>query len=160
MEMTTLCYLEKDNAYLMLHRISKKNDLNKGKWIGVGGHFEGEESPEECLIREVFEETGLTLTRWKPRGLVTFISGRGASEYMFLFTADGFTGELTECNEGVLEWVPKDKVTELELWPGDRVFLKLLGEREDFFLLKLIYDENDALTGAVLDGQIIDPVVS
>ena len=104
MSLTTLCYIEKDDAYLMMHRIKKKNDVNEGKWIGVGGHFEENESPEECLLREVKEETGYTLTSYRFRGLVTFISNTGVTEYMCLYTADGFEGELIPCNEGTLEW--------------------------------------------------------
>lgn len=151
--LTTLCYIENDEQYLMLHRTKKKNDLNEGKWIGVGGKFEKDESPEECLLREVREETGYTLTSWRYRGIVTFISGRAESEYMHLFTADGFTGEQTECNEGELKWISKADVPELNVWPGDRIFLKLLLEREDFFSLKLVYDAGDRLLEAKLDGE-------
>ena len=111
-QLTTLCYIEKDDCYLMLHRVKKENDVNKDKWIGVGGHFERNESPEECLLREVKEETGLTLTSWQFRGLVTFMAEGWPTEYMCLFTADGFTGTMKECNEGVLEWVPKAGRTE------------------------------------------------
>ncbi|MBQ0058602.1 MAG: 8-oxo-dGTP diphosphatase [Lachnospiraceae bacterium] len=152
-KLTTLCYIEQNDAYLMLHRVSKKNDPNDGKWIGVGGHFETDESPDECLLREVKEETGLTLKSFRSRGIVTFISGRTESEYMFLFTADDFEGEMIPCNEGVLQWVPKADVPSLNLWEGDRIFLKLLLEREDFFLLKLVYDAEDNLTDAYLDGE-------
>ena len=151
--LTTLCYIENDEQYLMLHRTKKKNDLNEGKWIGVGGKFERDESPEECLLREVREETGYTLTSWRYRGIVTFISGRAESEYMHLFTADGFSGEQTECNEGELKWISKADVPELNVWPGDRIFLKLLLEREDFFSLKLVYDAGDRLLEAKLDGE-------
>lgn len=153
--LTTLCYIEKDGQYLMLHRVSKKNDINRDKWIGVGGKFEKDESPEECLIREVREETGYTLTSWKCRGVVTFISGKGTSEYMWLYTADGFTGTPIPCDEGVLEWVDKEKVPGLNLWAGDRIFLKLLDTREEFFSLKLVYDADDRLVTAVLDGKEI-----
>ncbi len=151
--LTTLCYIENDEQYLMLHRTKKKNDLNEGKWIGVGGKFEKDESPEECLLREVREETGYTLTSWRYRGIVTFISGRAESEYMHLFTADGFTGEQTECNEGELKWISKADVPMLNVWPGDRIFLKLLLDREDFFSLKLVYDAEDRLLEAKLDGK-------
>ena len=117
-KMTTLCYIEKDGAYLMLHRISKKHDVCKDKWIGVGGHFELSESPEECLLREVKEETGLTLTSWRFRGLVTFVAEGWDTEYMCLYTADSYEGELLPCNEGVLEWVKKEDVLKLNIWEG------------------------------------------
>lgn len=154
--LSTLCYIEQDGKYLMLHRISKKNDVNKDKWIGVGGHFEADESPEECVVREVKEETGYTLTSYRFRGLVTFISGTGVTEYMSLFTADGFEGEPIECNEGVLEWVSKDEVLNLNIWEGDKVFFKLLNEQEEFFSLKLEYDGNDKLINVTLDGKKLD----
>jgi 8-oxo-dGTP diphosphatase len=140
----------------MLHRISKKNDVNKDKWIGVGGHFEADESPEECVIREVKEETGYTLTSYRFRGLVTFISGTGITEYMSLFTADGFEGTPIECDEGVLEWVSKDEVLNLNIWEGDKVFFKLLNEQKEFFSLKLVYDGNDNLIDVILDGKELD----
>lgn len=152
-ELSTLCYMERDHAYLMLHRVTKKNDINKDKWIGVGGHFEKEESPEDCLLREVREETGYTLTSWRFRGIVTFISGDGVTEYMHLFTADGWTGEPVPCSEGVLEWVDIDRIGTLELWEGDRIFLRLLREEQPFFSLKLTYDGHGGLTGAVLNGK-------
>ncbi len=151
--LTTLCYIENDGRYLMLHRTKKQNDLNHAKWIGVGGKFEKDESPEECLLREVKEETGYTLTSWRCRGIVTFISERAESEYMHLFTADAFTGEQIECNEGELKWIDKKDVPDLNVWEGDRIFLKLLLERSDFFLLKLIYDKDDELIEAWLDGD-------
>lgn len=154
--LSTLCYIEKDGKYLMLHRTVKKNDVNKDKWIGVGGHFELDESPEECVLREVREETGYTLTSYQFRGLVTFISGNGVTEYMSLFTADGFEGKPVSCNEGVLEWVNKDEVLKLNIWEGDKVFFKLLNEREEFFSLKLVYDGGDQLVYAALDGQELD----
>lgn len=151
-ELTTLCYIEKENCYLMLHRVKKEKDVNKDKWIGVGGHFERNESPEECLLREVTEETGLTLTSWQFRGLVTFMAEGWPTEYMCLFTADEFTGTMKECEEGVLEWVPKDKLEELTLWEGDKIFLRLLQERKEFFSLKLQY-EGDRLVRWSLDGK-------
>ena len=151
--LSTLCYIEKDGKYLMLHRIKKKQDINEGKWIGVGGHFEENESPEECVVREVKEETGYTLTSYKYRGLVTFVSAKGLTEYMSLFTADGFEGEQITCDEGVLEWVPIDQIETLNLWEGDKIFLRLLRERETFFSLKLTYDEEDNLIEVALDGQ-------
>jgi len=154
--LSTLCYIEQDGKYLMLHRTVKKNDVNKDKWIGVGGHFEADESPEECVVREVKEETGYTLTSYRFRGLVTFISGNGVTEYMSLFTADGFEGEAISCNEGVLEWVSKEEVLKLNIWEGDKVFFKLLNEREEFFSLKLVYDGADKLVCVSLDGQNLD----
>lgn len=152
MELTTLCYIEKEDAYLMLHRVSKEHDVNKDKWIGVGGHFEKGESPEECLLREVKEETGLTLTNYRFRGLVTFLNEGWEAEYMCLYTADGFEGELTACNEGKLEWVEKAKLNELNLWEGDRIFFRLLDEELPFFSLKLEY-RGDCLVRAYLDGK-------
>ena len=149
---TTLCYIRRGEEYLMLHRIKKKNDLNQDKWIGVGGKFEDGESPEECVVREAREETGLTLTRYRYRGLVTFVSDRWPTEYMHLFTADGWMGELRECDEGVLEWVPRERLLQLPHWEGDPIFLNLIA-REDtpFFSLKLRY-EGETLAEAVLDG--------
>ena len=148
----TLCYIEQDGKYLMLHRTVKKNDVNKDKWIGVGGHFEADESPEECLLREVKEETGYTLTSYRFRSLVTFISGNGVTEYMCLYTADGFTGEPISCNEGDLVWVRKEEIDSLNIWEGDKIFFRLMDEREDFFSLKLEYDGSDHLVSAILDG--------
>lgn len=150
--MTTLCYIERGNQYLMLHRTVKKNDVNKDKWIGVGGHFEDRESPEDCLLREVREETGLHLTSYRFRGIVTFICDDHPIEYMCLYTAEGFTGQLKECEEGHLEWVDKDRLMELELWEGDKIFFRLLQENAPFFSLKLVY-EKGLLLEAVLDGK-------
>ncbi len=151
--MSTLCYIEKDGCYLMLHRVVKKNDINKDKWIGVGGHFEAGESPEECVIREVKEETGYTLTSYRYRGLVTFVSGDTEVEYMSLFTADGFEGVPIACDEGVLEWVPMENVYELNLWEGDKIFFRLLEEEIPFFSLKLVYDVTGKLEAAALNGK-------
>lgn len=151
-KLTTLCYIEKGDSYLMLHRVSKKHDVNKDKWIGIGGHFEENESPEECLLREAKEETGLTLTSWKFRGIVTFISEGWDTEYMCLYTADGYEGEIIPCNEGVLEWIRKEDLLKLNLWEGDKIFLKMLQENAPFFSLKLAY-KGDILTEAVLDGK-------
>ena len=151
-KLTTLCYIEKGDSYLMLHRVSKKHDVNKDKWIGIGGHFEENESPEECLLREAKEETGLTLTSWKFKGIVTFISEGWNTEYMCLYTADGYEGEIIPCNEGVLEWIRKEDLLKLNLWEGDKIFLKLLQENAPFFSLKLAY-KGDVLTEAVLDGK-------
>ena len=151
---TTLCYVTRGNDVLMLHRVKKKNDINHDKWIGIGGKFEDKESPEDCLLREAWEETGLTLTDYRYRGLVTFVSDRWPTENMHLFTADGFTGALKECDEGVLEWLPKGKLREIPHWEGDDIFLDLIEKDAPFFSLKLCY-EGDTLATAVLDGKTI-----
>ena len=154
---TTLCYITRGDDVLMLHRIKKQKDINKDKWIGVGGKFEGQESPDECLLREVWEETGLQPTSWKCRGIVTFLTendGQTFGEYMYLFTADGFTGELKECPEGKLEWISRAQLDSLPKWEGDRIFLELLWQDAPFFLLTLRY-QGDRLTQAVLDGKKI-----
>lgn len=154
--LTTLCYLEQDDRLLMLHRVKKKNDVNQDKWIGVGGHALAYESPEDCLLREVWEETGLTLTDYRFRGIVTFALKGVETQYMCLYTASGWEGELDyNCPEGVLEWVPKEKIGGLELWPGDKVFFKLIREDHPFFSLKLSYD-GDELEKCVLDGKKLD----
>lgn len=140
MKLTTLCYIEQDECYLMLHRTKKEKDENHDKWIGVGGKFEEGESPEECLLREVKEETGLTLTRYQFRGIITFVSDEWGTEYMYLFTADTYKGILKECEEGELVWVPKKQINNLTLWEGDKVFLQLLNEKHNFFTLKLRYE--------------------
>lgn len=139
MKLTTLCYIEKDNKYLMLHRVKKVNDENHDKWIGVGGKFEEGESPEECLLREVKEETGLTLTAYRFRGIVSFISDEWENEYMHLFTATEYEGELTDCDEGELVWILKDQLDSLKLWEGDKIFFRLLQEDCKFFSLKVAY---------------------
>lgn len=136
---TTLCYLEQDGNYLMLHRTKKVNDENRDKWIGVGGKFEDGESPEECMLREVLEETGLTVTSWQFRGIVTFVSDRWPCEYMHLFTCTGWTGTLHQCNEGDLQWISKDEVEKLNIWEGDKLIFNLLNTRKEFFSLKLTY---------------------
>ena len=151
---TTLCYIEQDEKYLMLHRVRKQNDCNRDKWIGVGGHLEAGESPEDCLLREVREETGLTLTGFRFRGLITFLLD-GLQEYMCLYTADAFAGELTDCDEGELEWVEKSRVESLPLWEGDKIFFRLLKEGRPFFSLKLRYEEG-RLREAVLDGKVLE----
>lgn len=152
---STLCYVLRGDEVLMLHRVKKKNDVNKDKWIGIGGKFLPEETPDECLLREAMEETGLTLTGWKCRGIVTFLTnGPWDGEYMYLFTADAFQGELKECDEGNLEWVSRDFVAKLPLWEGDHIFLKLLWQDAPFFLLKLRY-EGDTLAEAVLNGRTL-----
>lgn len=152
-KLSTLCYIEKDGKYLMLHRTVKKNDVNKDKWIGVGGHFEQDESPEECLLREVKEETGYTLTSYQYRGLVTFVSGNGVTEYMSLFTADGFEGTPILCDEGELQWVDKKDIEKLNIWEGDKIFFRLLNESREFFSLKLVYNGGDQLISAALNGK-------
>ncbi len=151
--LTTLCYIERDGKYLMMHRTKKEGDINRDKWVGVGGHFEPDESPEECLWREVREETGLTLTAHVLRGIVTFLSDRWPTEYMFLYTAEA-TGEPGLCDEGTLEWVEKPAVYTLPIWEGDKIFFRLLETREGFFSLKLRY-EGDRLAEAALDGETL-----
>ncbi len=153
MKNTTLCYIENERGdYLMLHRVKKENDCNRDKWIGVGGKFEDGESPEECVLRETLEETGLTLTDWRYRGIVTFVSDRWETEYMHLFTATGWTGRLHECDEGVLEWVSREQFRGLPQWEGDRIFLRLIEEDTPFFSLKLRY-EGEHLAYAALNGK-------
>ncbi len=154
MHNSTLCYIVKDGKVLMLHRVKKQNDINHDKWIGIGGKFEPEESPDECLLREAKEETGLTLTSWRCRGVVTFLSEGGEGEYMYLFTADDFTGELTQCDEGDLQWVSMEFLDELPKWEGDKIFLDLLWRNAPFFLLTLRY-RGDRLTEAILNGEKI-----
>lgn len=154
MHNSTLCYIVKDGKVLMLHRVKKKNDINHDKWIGIGGKFEPEEAPEECILREAKEETGLTLTSWRCRGVVTFLQEGGEGEYMYLFTADDFTGELIECDEGDLQWVSLEFLDALPKWEGDQIFLDLLWQNAPFFLLTLRY-QGDRLVEAVLDGKKI-----
>ena len=151
---TTLCYIERGDEYLMLHRVKKENDINRDKWIGLGGKFEEDESPEECLLREVYEESGLRLTSWRYRGIVTFVNTKCSSEYMHLFTADAFEGTVGPCDEGELEWIKKSELMKLTLWEGDRIFLRLLDSNEPFFSLKLSYD-GDELISAKLNGRHI-----
>lgn len=151
---TTLCYIEQNGDYLMLHRIKKENDVNRDKWIGVGGKFERGESPEDCVMREVMEETGLTLKSLDYRGIITFVLDDNETEYMHLFTSDSFEGELIDCDEGSLEWIPKSRLAELTLWEGDKIFLKLIEKPCPFFSLKLVYS-GDTLINAVLNGEKI-----
>jgi len=156
MKQTTLCYLERDNRYLMLHRVKKANDASHDKWIGVGGKCEADESPDECMVREVREETGLEVLEWRYRGIVTFISDVWPCEYMHLFTASDWCGEETACDEGELEWIEKQRLFDLSLWEGDKIFLRLLMDsNQPFFSLKLVY-QGDDLVGAKLDGKPLD----
>ena len=153
---TTQVYVERDGCYLMLHRVKKDGavDVSHGKWIGVGGKFEYGESPEECMVRETREETGLTPTEWRYRGIVTFVSGRAETEYMHLFTVSGWEGTLHQCDEGVLKWVPKTQMNDLPHWEGDEIFLALLDDPcRPFFSLKVVYDAQDVLVDARLDGR-------
>lgn len=153
MRNTTLCYIEQGRDYLMLHRVKKTVDENKDKWIGIGGKFEEGESPEDCLLREVREETGLTLKRWRYRGIVTFVSDQWGTEYMHLFTADAWEGRLRQdCDEGVLEWIDRERLLTLPIWEGDKIFLRLLDEGAPFFSLKLRY-AGDRLAEAILNGK-------
>lgn len=158
-KLTTLCYIENENQYLMLHRVSKEKDINKDKWIGVGGHFEENESPEDCLLREVKEETGLTLISYRFRGIVTFTFSKDGTEtdteYMCLYTADRYEGDMISCDEGILEWVEKKNLFSLNLWKGDKIFFRLLEENRPFFSLKLTYIGDD-LKEAVLDGRTLE----
>ena len=154
MKSTTLCYITRGDRVLMLHRTKKEGDMNRDKWLGIGGKLEENESPDDCLCREALEETGLTLTAWKCRGVVTFLSDRYEGEYMYLFTADGFYGELKECDEGDLEWITRDQLDGLPKWEGDQIFLDLLWKNAPFFLLTLRY-EGENLAQAVLNGEKI-----
>lgn len=151
---STLCYIQRGDEYLMLHRVKKKNDVNHDKWIGVGGKFEEGESPEDCVQREVLEETGLTLTDYEYRGIITFSSPGYECEHMHLFTATGFYGDIKQCDEGVLEWIRRDRLLELPMWEGDRIFLEMIAKPCPFFSLKLTY-AGDKLAGAWLNGRAI-----
>lgn len=152
MRNTSLCYIERGSEYLMLHRVKKENDENHDKWIGIGGKFENGESPDECMLREMREETGLTALSWRARGIVTFVSDEWGTEYMHLFTCDRFSGTVKDCDEGVLEWVDKSRLLSLPIWEGDKIFLRLLDEEAPFFLLKLCY-KGDELIYAALNGE-------
>lgn len=152
MRNTTLCHIERDGKYLMLHRVKKENDLNRDKWIGIGGKFEDKESPEECAVRETFEETGLTLNSYRYCGIVTFVSDVWETEYMHIFHSDDFSGELKECDEGELCWVDIKEIYNLPIWTGDKIFLRLIDEKAPFFSLKLEYT-GDILINAVLNGE-------
>lgn len=152
MRNTSLCYIEHDGKYLMLHRVKKEHDENHDKWIGIGGKFEEGESPEDCMLREAKEETGLDILRWRYRGIVTFVSDEWGTEYMHLFTADEFAGNIKDCDEGVLEWISKKELLSLPMWEGDMIFLRLIDSDAPFFSLKLCY-KGDVLTQAVLNGR-------
>lgn len=145
MLLTTICYLEKNGKYLMLHRTKKSNDINQGKWIGVGGKFEKGESPEQCMIREVKEETGLSIKKYLLRGIVSYTFAEEDDEYMFVFTSNEFEGELSECDEGELAWVEKEEVTKLNLWEGDKIFLEKLKKDNQFFSMKCSYKEDELI---------------
>ncbi len=150
---TTLCYITRGDQVLMLHRTKKENDLNKDKWIGIGGKFEANESPDECLLREVYEETGLTLNTWKCHGIITFLTdGEFEGEFMYLFSSDDFSGTLKDCDEGDLQWVSRDFLDNLPKWEGDKIFLELMWQDAPFFLLKLRYS-GDRLVEAILNGK-------
>ena len=151
---TTLCYYERDGRTLMLHRVKKKNDVNHDKWIGIGGKLEPGETPQACMLREIAEETGLTLTKWAYRGVVTFIS-EDWTEEMHLFSATEAEGTLRACDEGELKWVETGELTHLPIWEGDKVFLRLLAMGQPFFHLTLVY-EGERLAGAQLDGRTLD----
>lgn len=155
MKNTSLVYIKKDNKYLMLHRTKKENDINKDKWIGVGGKFLENESPEECAVREAWEETGLTLKSLEYRGIVTFAPDNAEGEYMHLFVSRDFSGEIKECDEGVLKWVEIDKINTLPIWQGDKIFFKLLDENAPFFSLKLVY-KGESLTRAILNQKDLE----
>ena len=152
---TTLCHIERNGCYLMLHRIKKKNDLNQDKWVGIGGKFEDKESPEECNLREVFEETGLTLNSARYCGIVTFVSDKWGTEYMHISKSSDFEGKLKECDEGVLEWVKIEDIYNLPIWQGDKIFLRLIEKDIPFFSLKLTY-EGETLMEALLNGEKLD----
>lgn len=150
---STICYIEKDQKYLMLLRNKKKQDVNQGKWIGVGGHCEDGESPEDCIRREVREESGLILDQLSFRGVITFVYGNSMTEYIYLFTSSAFHGQQIPCNEGELHWIDRDRLYDLNLWDGDRIFLHLMEKNGNFFSLKLIYDAKDHIQEAVLNGE-------
>lgn len=152
MELTTLCYMDQGDSYLMLHRVKKEQDINKDKWIGIGGHFEAEESPEECLLREVKEETGLTLEEYSFCGIITFVCDHKITEYMHLFRGTDWSGEMIPCEEGDLVWLKKEELLTKNLWAGDFIFLTLMEEKAPFFSLKLNYEQG-VLTQAVLNGK-------
>lgn len=155
MRNTTLCHIEKDGKYLMLHRVKKENDLNQDKWVGIGGKFEDKESPEECNLREVFEETGLSLNSARYLGIVTFVSDKWETEYMHIFHSNDFSGTVKECDEGNLEWIDKKTLYSLPIWQGDKIFLRLIDQQVSFFSLKLVY-KGDTLTEAVLNGKKLE----
>ena len=151
MKHTTLCYIEKDNMYLMLHRTKKENDINRDKWIGIGGKFEPGETPEECMLREIKEETGLTATDYRYRGIVTFISDIYETEIMHLYSVYKFKGNVIDCDEGQLEWIDKNKLYDLTMWQGDKVFLEAISDRDrEFFELELVYKGDELISAKFL----------
>ena len=153
MRLTTLCYIERDHCWLMMHRVKKEEDENAGKWIGIGGHLEENESPEECIRREAMEETGVSLSDLRLRGIITFILPDWGNELTFLYTAQTDTTELKECSEGVLKWIPIRDVMNLPLWEGDRIFLPLLQTRDDIFSLKLDYEPGGKLSSWSIEPE-------
>lgn len=155
MRNTTLCYIIKDDSCLMLHRTKKKNDQSHDKWLGIGGKFEDRESPEDCALREIKEETGLIVTGYRYRGIVTFVSDEWETEYMHLFTVTEFEGDIIKCDEGDLEWIKKEDMLKLPMWEGDRIFLGLIASDAPFFSLKLEYIQ-DRLMSAVLNGRLLE----
>lgn len=152
MKQTTLCYLERNDQYLMLYRNKKANDVNEGKWVGVGGKFEDNETPEQCMLREVYEETGLKVTQWSYRGIVSFISDIWPDEEMHLFVCTQWDGQQKECDEGELRWISKRDLLEITMWEGDKIFLKMIEQEMPFFHLELSY-QGDVLVSAVCDGS-------
>lgn len=159
MRLTTLCYIERDDSYLMMHRVKKAQDENAGKWIGVGGHLNEDESPDACVIREVKEETGLRMKDFRLRGIITFILPEWGNELTFLYTGHAEGQVQDDCNEGILRWIPKKEILQLPLWEGDRAFLPLLQTRNDCFFMKLIYAEGGKLKRCILDGEDITDTV-
>lgn len=151
MQETTLCYLERGDEVLLLHRTKKPDDPNEGKWIGVGGKLEAGETPEDCMRREIREETGLQATQYRYRGVVDFLSDRWPAERMHLYTVSAWEGALHACDEGVLQWVPKARMESLPMWEGDRVFLRLLRENAPFFHLQLVYEGDTLVSSALLE---------
>ena len=152
---TSLVYLERDGKYLILHRTKKEFDENGDKWIGVGGKFEPGETPDECALREVKEEAGLMMTDFRLRGLIVFVSDVWGLEYMYLYTSTKWRGRLIDCDEGELVWLDKRELLTKKLWEGDRLFLKAIDERKEFFMMKFRY-EGERLA-EVVDSKGLSP---